>query len=174
MTPAASPFPWKLLTELTHGRGHGRALQRHANTHEVFSICLADEHRGLEPIASWSLCFPVLTQAGRWILEQGTHSLFSATSQTMAWPAHQRAGRELGQTKGGCCMIWHLLQLPAKAPLPAAGALISSIGFSSSASSANAIFNTPEGSLSHRCLFHHLCPSGAHFKLAEHHLLGKQ
>lgn len=83
--------------------------------------------------------------------------------------------RDAGADKGR--VLYDLASLSAVsqgASFPGIDSLISSIGFNSSAGSVNVIFNTLEGSLSRRYLFHHLCPSGAHFKLAEHHLLGKQ
>lgn len=51
--------------------GHSTALQRHANTYEVFSTCLADEKGEKNPYcigASWPLHFPALIHVGRWAL----------------------------------------------------------------------------------------------------------
>lgn len=123
---------------------------------------------------SCPLRFPALIHTGRWPWDRG-HAPFPALSPK-GWRALSATlTRGAGADKGR--VLWDLAPLPAAshgASFPGTGSLISSIGFNSSAGSGNVIFNTLEGSLSRRCLFHHLCPSGAHFKLAKHHLLGKQ
>lgn len=114
---------------------------------------------------------PLPSPRPRWKVGPGTRD-------TLPFPVpspKRRLRRDAGADKGR--FLYDLASLSAVsqgASFPGIGSLISSIGFNSSAGSANVIFNTLEGSLSRRCLFHHLCPSGAHFKLAKHHLLGKQ
>lgn len=123
---------------------------------------------------SCPLRFPALIHTGRWPRDRG-HAPFPAPSPKGRRALSATLTRGAGADKGR--VLWDLAPLPAAshgASFPGTGSLISSIGFNSSAGSGNVIFNTLEGSLSRRCLFHHLCPSGAHFKLAKHHLLGKQ
>lgn len=123
---------------------------------------------------SCPLCFPALIHARRWPWDRG-HAPFPGLSPKGRCALSATLRRGIGTDKGR--VLWDLAPLPAAShsvSFPGTGSLISSIGFNSSAGSGNVIFNTLEGSLSRRCLFHHLCPSGARFKLAKHRLLGKQ
>lgn len=100
--------------------GHSTALQRHADTYEVFSTCLADE-KGEKKThcigASWPLRFPALIHVGRCALG---HAPFQCHPPNDSVPCPPRSGEMLGRTERGFCMIWHLFQLLAKArPSPA-------------------------------------------------------
>lgn len=146
------------------------ALRMHTDTNEVFSICLAANGEVLLPF-----CLPALRLRQSLYLcghlrhvqccpqKDQSHCLPSSfTQDTRA----RRAGAQYD--------LASFSAVSKGVSFPGIASLISSIGFNSSADSVNVIFNTLEGSLSCRCLFHHLCPSGAHLKLAEHHLLEKQ
>lgn len=164
----------------TPGRAHHEhrtALQSCANTPETFSVCSADENGGKPTLLHRSQISPLLPSPHphqKVALGQGTRSLSRAVPQRTVCPVCHAQARHWDRQREGFVGSGTASSASHGASFPGTGSLISSIGFNSSPGSGNVIFNTLEGSLSRRCLFHHLCPSGAHFKLAKHHLLGKQ
>lgn len=167
--PWSTLIPWKLLAELTMITGQlSKAVQTPlASSQSAQQMKMG----GSQPCCTGISC-PLHARRCPW--ERG-HAPFPGLSHKGRCALSATLRRGSGTDKGR--VLWDLAPLPAAShsvSFPGTGSLISSIGFNSSAGSGNVIFNTLEGSLSRRCLFHHLCPSGAHFKLAKHRLLGKQ
>lgn len=175
-TPCRAPITHPALLYSFPLETPGRAHHDHRTALKAvptpISACSADENGGkatLQPRGQLSPLLPALIHA-----RTGPGTGDSTVPQRTVCPVCLSHARHWDRQREGFVGSGTASSASHSASFPGTGSLISSIGFNSSAGSGNVIFNTLEGSLSRRCLFHHLCPSGAHFKLAKHHLLGKQ